>query len=73
MFDESTLRKLKDHRYFTSGQYSDLTIVSGMREFKVHKVVVCGRSEWFEKAMKEDAFMVTSSVAFVKTDLLIVF
>ncbi|QDS69574.1 hypothetical protein FKW77_008189 [Venturia effusa] len=39
------------------GTYSDLTIVSGMREFKVHKFVLCGRSDWFEKATKKDAFV----------------
>lgn len=43
---------------FESGKYSDLTIKSGPREFKVHKVVVCEQSEWFEKATKDNTFLV---------------
>lgn len=45
-------------RHFDSGQYSDLTIVSDMRQFRVHKFVLCGRSAWFEKATKKNAFLV---------------
>lgn len=46
------------HRCFESAKYSDLLVQSGSREFKVHKNVVCGQSEWFEKAIKKDAFLV---------------
>ncbi|KAE9963535.1 hypothetical protein BLS_009204 [Venturia inaequalis] len=42
---------------FESGKYSDLVIRSGRRKFNVHKNVVCGQSEWFEKAVKENAFL----------------
>jgi len=46
-------------RCFESGKYSDLTGQSIAREFKVHKIIVCEQSEWFEKATKENAFLVS--------------
>ncbi|OJJ42337.1 hypothetical protein ASPZODRAFT_162257, partial [Penicilliopsis zonata CBS 506.65] len=33
--------------FFVSGQFSDLTIHSTDQEFKVHRLVVCGQSEYF--------------------------
>ncbi|KAI7153323.1 hypothetical protein KC349_g8457 [Hortaea werneckii] len=45
------LRKLLD-----TGEYSDLTIKCGLRTFKVHKAIVCARSEYFAAACKPDAF-----------------
>ncbi|KAE9963533.1 hypothetical protein BLS_009202 [Venturia inaequalis] len=42
---------------FKSGKYSDLIVQSGAREFKVHKVVICEQSEWFEKATKDNTFL----------------
>lgn len=34
-----------------SGAYSDLTITCGSDTYKVHKVIVCGRSEFFARAV----------------------
>merc|ERR1712000_406646 len=34
----------------SQGTYSDLTIISGSNTYKVHKVLVCGRSLFFQKA-----------------------
>ncbi|KAI7237999.1 hypothetical protein KC330_g2867 [Hortaea werneckii] len=45
------LRKLLD-----TGEYSDLTIKCGLRTFKVHKAIVCARSEYFAAACKPGAF-----------------
>ncbi|KAJ4984238.1 BTB/POZ domain-containing protein [Stagonosporopsis vannaccii] len=36
----------------TSGAYSDLTITCGSDIYKVHKVVVCGRADFFARAVK---------------------
>ncbi|KIW06027.1 uncharacterized protein PV09_03206 [Verruconis gallopava] len=41
---------------FQSGVFSDLTIQCHGHVFKVHKLVVCGQSEWFAKAVKQDGF-----------------
>ncbi|KAI7200301.1 hypothetical protein KC316_g2264 [Hortaea werneckii] len=45
------LRKL-----LNTGEYSDLIIKCGLRTFKVHKAIVCARSEYFAAACKPDAF-----------------
>ncbi|KAI7550828.1 hypothetical protein KC331_g2932 [Hortaea werneckii] len=45
------LQKLLD-----TGEYSDLTIKCGLRAFKVHKAIVCARSEYFAAASKPGAF-----------------
>ncbi|KAH9826501.1 hypothetical protein Tdes44962_MAKER00464 [Teratosphaeria destructans] len=42
-----------------SGDYSDLRIKCGDKEFKVHKAIVCARSEYFAKACKPGAFKVS--------------
>ena len=34
--------------------FPDLVIVSGPQEIKVHRVIVCDRSEWFRKALTGD-------------------
>ncbi|GAB1740736.1 hypothetical protein NU219Hw_g5821t1 [Hortaea werneckii] len=39
-----------------TGEYSDLTIKCGLRTFKVHKAIVCARSEYFAAACKPGAF-----------------
>ncbi|PYI05223.1 hypothetical protein BO78DRAFT_447876 [Aspergillus sclerotiicarbonarius CBS 121057] len=38
--------------YFFSGEFSDLTICTVDQEFKVHRVVVCGQSEFFSRLYK---------------------
>ncbi|KAL8822347.1 MAG: hypothetical protein Q9191_006917 [Dirinaria sp. TL-2023a] len=38
---------------FNSSEYSDLTITSRNKTFKVHKALVCSRSEYFQKACKQ--------------------
>ncbi|KAI7265124.1 hypothetical protein KC345_g8569 [Hortaea werneckii] len=45
------LRKLLE-----TGEYSDLTIKCGDRTFKVHKIIICARSEYFAAACKPGAF-----------------
>jgi hypothetical protein len=35
---------------FKSGTYSDMTVVSGGREFKVHQLIICPRSTFFAAA-----------------------
>ena len=37
-----------------SGQYSDLTVKCEAREWKVHRLVICPRSGFFENACKND-------------------
>ena len=39
---------------FRSAKYSDLTIVCGTAEIKVHKAVVCAQSGFFERACRGD-------------------
>lgn len=36
-----------------SGEYSDLTIVAGKVEFKVHRAIVCSQSGFFKVACKK--------------------
>ncbi|RMY31081.1 hypothetical protein D0866_07544 [Hortaea werneckii] len=43
-------------RLLDTGEYSDLTIKCGLRTFKVHKAIVCARSEYFAAACKPGAF-----------------
>ncbi|KAG6986522.1 multicopper oxidase abr1 [Physcia stellaris] len=43
-----SLARIKD-----SGDYSDLTIVCGKSEFKVHRAIVCPQSGFFSAACKE--------------------
>ncbi|KAI4639934.1 hypothetical protein J4E93_008733 [Alternaria ventricosa] len=38
--------------FLESGAYSDLTITSGSDTFNVHKVIVCGRAEFFARTLK---------------------
>ncbi|KAI4710214.1 hypothetical protein J4E89_004665 [Alternaria sp. Ai002NY15] len=38
--------------FLKSGAYSDLTITSGSDTFNVHKVIVCGRAEFFARTLK---------------------
>ncbi|RAL03460.1 BTB/POZ domain-containing protein [Aspergillus ibericus CBS 121593] len=38
--------------YFLSGEFSDLTICTVDREIKVHRLVVCGQSEFFSRLYK---------------------
>lgn len=43
-----------------SADYSDLTITCGEKEFKVHRAVICPRSNYFDAACKGE-FKVRSS------------
>ncbi|KAK4551649.1 hypothetical protein LTR86_011023 [Recurvomyces mirabilis] len=43
---------------FTSGKYSDLTIICAERRFAVHKSIVCTRSPFFAKACEEGRWKV---------------
>ena len=40
-------------RVFESGQYSDLKIKCGVKEFLVHKAIVCTQSKVFQAAIGE--------------------
>ncbi|QVM07886.1 hypothetical protein D8B26_002583 [Coccidioides posadasii str. Silveira] len=40
--------------YLASGQFADLTIRVADEEFKVHKVIVCGQSEFFSRMFSSD-------------------
>ncbi|PVI05400.1 hypothetical protein DM02DRAFT_668342 [Periconia macrospinosa] len=46
---ELLLSDIKD--LLTSGEYSDLTITCGDDTYKVHKAIVCKRSEFFKRAV----------------------
>ncbi|CAH0019873.1 unnamed protein product [Clonostachys rhizophaga] len=39
-------------RLFSSGSYSDLTILCGESQYKVHRALVCSRSSFFEAACR---------------------
>ncbi|KAF1923433.1 uncharacterized protein M421DRAFT_324712 [Didymella exigua CBS 183.55] len=47
---EQTLASFKG--FLTSGAYSDLIVTCGGDTYEVHKVIVCGRAEFFARAMK---------------------
>ena len=49
---DSKLRSLQEHleSFVCSPLYSDTRITSGMFKAPVHKVIICGRSEYFAKA-----------------------
>ena len=36
-------------RCFFSSRFSDMTIITTARKFKVHKVVICGQSKYFSR------------------------
>lgn len=40
------------YRLKISADYSDLTITCGEKEFKVHRAVICPRSDYFDAACK---------------------
>jgi hypothetical protein len=43
---------LTRNSFLKSGAYSDLTITCGSDTYKVHKVVVCERADFFARALK---------------------
>ncbi|PGH11332.1 hypothetical protein AJ79_04948 [Helicocarpus griseus UAMH5409] len=40
------------HRYYQSGKFSDLTIKAAGREFRAHRLVICGQSEYFSRLFR---------------------
>ena len=36
---------------YENGKYTDLTVVSSKKEYRVHKAIVCPKSEFFTKAV----------------------
>ncbi|KMU74568.1 hypothetical protein CISG_04275 [Coccidioides immitis RMSCC 3703] len=49
-----TKENLKRYGYGLNSQFADLTIRVADEEFKVHKVVVCGQSEFFSRMFSSD-------------------
>ncbi|KAI7103774.1 hypothetical protein KC340_g7823 [Hortaea werneckii] len=47
---------MSEGQLLDTGEYSDLTIKCGLRTFKVHKAIVCARSDYFAVACKPGAF-----------------
>lgn len=41
---------LATHSYFTSGEFSDLTVKCKSDVYRAHKVVVCSQSQFFKAA-----------------------
>ncbi|OOF96480.1 hypothetical protein ASPCADRAFT_4523 [Aspergillus carbonarius ITEM 5010] len=54
--------------YFSSGEFSDLTICTINQEFKVHRLVVCGQSEYFSRMFKRDWVETTESLVRFEDD-----
>lgn len=48
--------------FYRSGEYSDLTICCGGKEWRVHRLILCGRSKFFAAACG-GAFQVLYSLA----------
>lgn len=48
---------------YNDEDYADLTIRSGSQTFKVHKAIVCARSDFFKVACKKSAFKVSTLIA----------
>lgn len=46
---ESSHQSTNKNSYFLSSKFSDLTVSTEDAEFKVHKMVLCGRSEYFSR------------------------
>lgn len=50
-FDEISLLTGVGPRIFENELFSDVTVKCGGREWKLHKIILCSRSEWFMKAL----------------------
>jgi len=40
------------------GEFSDCKIICGSYEFDVHKVIICGHSDYFKISLKQNTFKV---------------
>jgi len=47
---------------YESGDYSDLTVICGGDVYKVHKAIICPRSDFFSKACRDKAWKVLRPV-----------
>ncbi|KAL1979195.1 hypothetical protein VTN96DRAFT_6523 [Rasamsonia emersonii] len=54
--------------YFLSSRFSDLTIYTEDQEFKVHRLVVCGRSEYFSRLFNGNWAETAENVVQLKDD-----
>jgi hypothetical protein len=45
-----------------TGKFSDLTVKRGQQSHRVHKVIMCLSSEWFNKACSSDKWKVSNRV-----------
>ena len=54
-------------RLHLSEQYTDLTIVCGDTELKVHRAIVCPQSEFFRAACQEPGFLVMCSLVLLES------
>lgn len=50
----SVERPFKTKALYGDPRYSDITIKYSGREFKAHKVIICTRCKYFERALAED-------------------
>ncbi|KAL3474861.1 BTB/POZ protein [Aspergillus californicus] len=55
-------------RYFHTSTFSDLTIVTRDQKFEVHKLIVCGQSEFFSRLFNHNWKEVTENVIQLKDD-----
>ncbi|KAL4912601.1 BTB/POZ protein [Aspergillus aurantiobrunneus] len=55
-------------RYFHASTFSDLTIVTRDQKFEVHKVIVCGQSEFFSRLFSHNWKEVTENVVRLEDD-----
>ncbi|PVI05399.1 hypothetical protein DM02DRAFT_650740 [Periconia macrospinosa] len=54
---------------FDSGKYSDLTVFCGVNTHKLHKMIVCERSEWFEHAVKKKRHLTSFNLSHEDPDI----
>ncbi|KAL2864416.1 BTB/POZ protein [Aspergillus lucknowensis] len=55
-------------RYFHASTFSDLTIVTRDQKFEVHKLIICGQSEYFSRLFNHNWKEVTENVIQLEDD-----
>lgn len=49
--DAEGQHRASDLKLLESGNFADVTVTCGDKSWKVHKIILCSRSKWFEKAL----------------------